>query len=197
MKQKLSFSSPTLQQIDSEAEEIISARLKHLDQLRDDIRAIEERLKSAAIPFDFVYVFSSDESSYEGEHGLGIDYDVQTFTEYKDFCIVWGKSEQDEYRLSYQVFITKDETLQFYDNECIKVINEKLCHAGDPVLSFSKPLLETKSQFRLQIENELPHFYKMIVEALKTRSHEDFVVVYSPNKKSPNLSMVELRRGKK
>jgi len=198
MKQKLPFNSPALQQIDSEAEDIISSRLTHLDQLRDDIRALEERLKSASIPFTLVYVLSSEESSYEGVAGL--DYEgitpLTVVTEYKDSCIVWGKGEHDEYRLSHQIFITKDETDHYYDQKGIKV-NEKLCNAGNPVLSFSKPLLETKSQFRLQIENELPHFYSRIVTALKVLPNEDFLVFYSPNKTSPNFSMIELRGSKK
>lgn len=43
------------------------------------------------------------------------------------------------------------------------------------------PLIETKSRIRLSVENELPVFYKMIIEELEKDPLRNFVFVKSPN----------------
>ena len=82
-----------------------------------------------------------DEFPYTGE-----------FIEYTDNCLVWGKTEYGEYRLSYNIYLTENE-IEKYNGDGEKVF-ERIRDDGEPKLSTSKPLIETKSHFRLKIENE-------------------------------------------
>jgi hypothetical protein len=188
MKSKLSFTSTSLQKINSEADSIISSHLQDLDRISNDIKALEERLKAAGIPFTFLYVLSSEKRRFERTAYQNMSpYDefpyTAEFREYTDNCLVWGKTEDGEYRLSYNIYITENE-IEKYNGDGEKVY-EREREVGEPKLSTSKPLIETKSNFRLKIENELPVFYKMIIEALKTKRDQDRIVEYSPSYNQP------------
>lgn len=187
MKSQLSFTSASLQKINYEADSIISSHLQDLDRISNDIRALEERLKTAGIPFTFLYVLSSEKRRFETTvYQSMYPYDgpyTAEFREYTDNCLVWGKTEDGEYHLSYNIYITENE-IEKYNDDGGKVY-EREREMGEPKLSASKPLIETKSNFRLKIENELPVFYKMIIEALKTKRDQDRIVEYLPSYNQP------------
>lgn len=188
MKSKLSFASASLQKINTEADAIISNHLQDLDRISNDLKALEERLKIAGIPFTFLYVLSSEQRRYERTaYQTMSPYDEFPYTgefiEYTDNCLVWGKNEAGEYRLSFNVFCTENE-IEKYNGDGEKVY-ERIRNEGESKLSTSKPLIETKSHFRLKIENELPSFYKMVIEALRSKRDQDRVVEYSPNYNQP------------
>lgn len=188
MKSKLSFTSASLQKINDEADSIISTHLQDLDRISNDLKALEERLKIAGIPFTFLYIVSSEKRRYKRTvYQTMSPYDEFPYTgefiEYTDNCLIWGKNEAGEYRLSYNVYLTENE-IEKYNGDGEKVY-ERIRDDGEPKLSTSKPLIETKSHFRLKIENELPVFYKMIVEALRTKRDQDRVIEYSPNYNQP------------
>lgn len=188
MKSKLSFVSTSLQKINVEADSIISTHLQDLDRISNDLKALEEGLKIAGIPFTLLYVVSSEQRRYERTaYQTMSPYDEFPYTgefiEYTDNCLVWGKNEAGEYRLSYNVYCTENE-IEKYNGDGEKVY-ERIRKGGEPKLSTSKPLIETKSHFRLKIENELPIFYKIIIEALRTKRHQDRIVEYSPNYNQP------------
>lgn len=188
MKSKLSFTSASLQKINVEADSIISNHLQDLDRISNDLKALEERLKIAGIPFTFLYVISSEQRRYERTvYQTMSPYDELPYTgefiEYTDNCLIWGKNEAGEYRLRYNVYHTENE-IEKYNGDGEKVY-KRIRGEGVPRLFTSKPLIETKSHFRLKIENELPVFYKMIVEVLRTKRDQDRIVEYSPNYNQP------------
>jgi hypothetical protein len=187
MKSKLSFTSASLQKINSEADSIIASHLQDLDRISNDIKALEERLKAAGIPFTFLYVLSSGKRRFVRTAYQAISPDDEfpytgEFIEYTDNCLVWGKTEDGEYRLSYIVYTTENEVEKGNgDGEKDYERND-----GEPKPSISKPLIETKSNFRLKVESELPVFYKMVIEALKTKRDQARIVEYSPNYNQPS-----------
>lgn len=186
MKSKLSFTSASLQKINLEADPIITSHLQDLDRISNDIKALEERLKAAGIPFTFLYVLSSKErrierTAYKSTADEEIPCTAE-FCEYTDNCLAWERTEEGEYRLSYNIYITENE-IEKNNGDGGKV--EESEGVGEPKLATTKPLIETKSNFRLKIENELPIFYKMIIEALKTKREQDRIVEYSPNYNQP------------
>lgn len=188
MKTKTSFSSLSLQKINLEAESIISSHLQALDRISNDIKALEERLKMAGIPFAFTYIISSDERRYirTAYQQISPYHEVPyraEFVEYTDNCLFWGKNETDEFRLSYNVYITESEMEKYTSDE--EKTYERVVNEGKPRLSSSKPLIETKSHFRIKIEKELLDFYTLIIEALKTKKDHDCIVKYSPNYNLP------------
>ena len=158
MKEKYTFSSPTLQKIDSEAETVISSHLQSLDRVSNDIKSLEEKLKTAAIPFTFIYILSMRRIPSQE------DRDV-----WEEPCLVWGKSDTNDYRLLYNLYKTED------------IHVEGLTCEGSPKLELSKPLIELKSHLRLQIENELPFFYELIINSLKSESKKGCIIVLSPS----------------
>ncbi|PJD94524.1 MAG: hypothetical protein CK425_11115 [Parachlamydia sp.] len=174
---KLSFTSSSLQKINSEADLIISSHLQDLDRISNDIKALEERLKGAGIPFNFLFVLSSESrrcAYATRSHGCPI----AELIEYTNNCLAWGKTKDGEFRLCHSVYITQNEIEEYH---CDEGSFEKEIERGEPMLSASKPLIETKSNFRLKIENELPFFYRMILDALKKERDQENVVKYSPN----------------
>lgn len=162
MKAKYTFSSPTLQKIDSEAETVISSHLQSLDRVSNDIKSLEEKLKTAAIPFTFIYILST-RNTVSQEDGWE-DRDI-----WEEPCLVWGKSETNDFRLLYNLYKTEDISVQGSTYE------------GTPKLELSKPLIESKAHLRLQIENELPFFYELIIKSIKTESKKGRIIVSSPS----------------
>lgn len=164
MKTKCTFSSLALQEIDSEAETVISSHLQSLDRVSNDIKSLEEKLKVAAIPFTFVYVLSSKEFVLHEDDSSYNDKEI-----WDDLCLVWGKNETNDFRLLYNVYVTED------------FIAQGSCSESSPELKSSKPLIESKSRIRLQIENELPDFYRKIIKALESKTREEIIFEFSPN----------------
>jgi hypothetical protein len=188
MKTKQSFSNSFLQKINLEAEDIISNHLQELDRISNDIKALEERLKHAGVPFVFYYFLSSEDRRYNGvafnltAFNQQIPYPAE-FVEQTNSCLVWGKCEDDNYRLSHNVYINVNEIDKHDDGNGQHA--EKIRNTGENKLTSSKPLIETKSHFRVKIEKELVPFYKAIIEALKTKRDQDCVLEYSPNYNLP------------
>lgn len=188
MKQKFNFSNISLQKISIDAESVTSTHLQSLDRISNDIKALEERLKNSGVPFTFYYVLSSDDRRY---HGIGhrmVDvYEEASyqseFIEQTDNCLVWGKCEDGQYRLTHNIYITDNEIDKYDDGN--GQYAEKVRNDGKPKLCFSKPLIETKSHFRVKIEKELVPFYKGILEALRTKRDQDCIFEYSPNYNIP------------
>ncbi len=171
-----SFVSTSLQILNSEADSVISNHLQDLDRISNDIKALEERLKTAGIPFTFTYVFSSEKTRFVRPNSTEKFPYQDEFIRHTDHCIVWGKNKT-EYRFSYNVYVTQSEVFKYADGEKILERYED----GKSILSQSKPLIETKSHFRIKIEKELSSFYKLIIEALKTQQDQDNIFEYSPN----------------
>lgn len=188
MKTKSSFSNASLQKINIEAEDIISSHLQELDQISNDIKALEERLKASGIPFAFYYVLSSEERRYGGvaftltAFNQQIPYEAE-FIEQTDSCLVWDKCEDNNYRLSHKMYTTQNEIDKYDDGDGERA--ERVRNDGKPKIVFSKPLIETKSHFRVKIEKELVYFFKAIVQALKTQRDQDCIFEYSPNYNIP------------
>lgn len=176
MKSKTSFASPSLQIFSSEADSVISNHLRDLDRVSNDIKALEERLKTAGIPFNFTYIFSSEQTRFVRPNSREKLPYPDEFIKHTDHCLVWGKNE-GEYRFSYNVYVTQIEIFKYGDGE--KVLERY--QDGESNLSLSKPLIETKSHFRVKIEKELSSFYKLIIEALKTKRDQENIFNYSPN----------------
>jgi hypothetical protein len=188
MQSKISFANPDLQKINQEADPIICNHLKDLDRISNDIKALEERLKASGIPFNFLYVLSSAKRRVERkEYKSCSPYDEVPYLaeihQYIDYCLVWGKTQEGDYRLSYNIYNTEAEIDKYDDGNGKVYEREKECE--EPKVFSSKPLIETKSNFRLIIEKELPVFYKMIIEALKTKREQDLIVEYSPHYNKP------------
>lgn len=189
MNKKSHFINSSIKKIDSEAESVISSHLQDLDRISNDIKVLEERLKAAGIPFAFLYVLSSETKRIERiayqkmAPWLNETPYTAEFCEYTDNCLVWGKTEGGEYRLSYNIYTTENE-IEKYNGDG-KEVYEREKEGGELKLTTSKPLIETKSNFRLKIENELPVFYKMIIEALKNKMDQDRIVDYSPSYNLP------------
>lgn len=137
--QKKQLISKSLQQIHSSAEEVISSHVQRLDRISNDIRALEEILLKAGIPFKFSY--SLESKTYTA-------CDPPTTDRY---YLVWDKKR-----------ITYEKTINFKETETL-------------------PLIETKAQVRLSVENELPFFYEKIIESLKTDPMQHIAFVKSPN----------------
>lgn len=184
MKTKESFFSPLLQRINLEAEDVISNHLQDLDRISNDIKALEERLKSAGIPFAFHYMLSSEDRRYSGvgfnvtAFNQQIPYPAE-FVEQTNSCLVWDKCSDGNYRLSHNIYVNVNEIDKYDDGNGQHA--EKIRDCGENKLTFSKPLIETKSHFRVKIEKELVPFYKAIIEALKTKRDQDCIIEYSPN----------------
>jgi hypothetical protein len=184
MKTKSSFFNPSLQKISLEAESVISNHLQDLDRISNDIKALEEQLKNSGLPFTFYYILSSDDRRY---HGIShqtvnlyeeVPYEAE-FIEQTDSCLVWGKCEDGQYRLSHNIYVTDNEIDKYDDGDGHYA--ERIRNNGTPRLFSSKPLIETKSHFRVKVENELAPFYKGIVEALRTKRDQDCIFEYSLN----------------
>lgn len=181
---KKNFLSPSLRDVDNEVDPTISAHKQNLDRVSNDIKSLENRLLEAAIPFTFIYVLKSKERTFddvkpyfEVDHNCWI---VRKSTEYIDDCLSWYKTKNNVFRLCYCEFATVDEFDQIsLDGEQWEQVGET--DKGSPIIILSKPLIEMKIHFRQNIENELPHFYKSIVEGLK--KEKDTIISYSPNYK--------------
>ena len=111
-----------------------------------------------------------------------VDYQAE-LVEQTDSCLMWGKSEDGQYRLSHNVYVTENEIDKYDDGN--GQYAERVRNNGEPKLVSSKPLIETKSHFRVKIEKELVPFYKAIIEALKTKRDQDYIFEYSPNYNIP------------
>lgn len=184
MKSKLSFSSPSLQEINTEAEAVISTHLQNLDRVSNDIKALEDQLATSGIPYTFYYVLSSEDRRYNQNEAFHDELIYTTESaEQTDSCLVWGKCEDGQYRLSHNVYVTINEVAKNYDKS--DQYAKKVLRNGEPELHFSRPLIETKAHFRVQIEKELVHFYKAIIEALKTKRDQECIFEYSPNYNQP------------
>lgn len=175
------FVNPMLQKIDNEAQTIIANHLNDLKRASEDIKALENSLREAAIPFSFRYKLTSCEVSFE-EPAFQIDWDVQyeylgSFIKKTEECLEWIKDSNNKARLFYNVYKTVREIKNVVEYGKQR---ETILH-GKEVLESSRPLIETRSQLRLKFETELPVFYHKIIEALKTQRNEECIVVLSPN----------------
>lgn len=183
MINKSLFLNKSLQEINVESDVIISNHLQDLHRISNDINALEKRLKEGGIPFTFIYILSSNSRRFERK--ISDCFYLSEVDEEIENCLVWGKTEDCKYRLRYNTYITETVyELATYTPSGEPVYgNGKI---GEPRLITTKPLIETKSNFRLKIENELPVFYKMIIDALKTKRDQDLIVGYSPKCKQPH-----------
>lgn len=199
MVKNYQFTNPSLQKIDSDAESIISNHIHRLDSISNDINALEERLQIAGIPFNFVYVLSEESRKFSKSilshqpmilYGDDfIEHEV-SIIEYVDHCLVWGKNEDGKFRLSHIVYATENELIKYSGDD--EKVYERESEDGEPKISTSTPLIQTKSQLRLKLEKELPIFYKMIIEALKTKVDQEYIVKYSPNYNSIFPAKIDL-----
>lgn len=140
--QKHQLISENLQKIHSSAEEVIASHVQRLDRISNDIRALEEILLKAGIPFKFSY--SLKREFWLDSEGKKTD---QTY-----YYLIWDKK-----RIIYEVSKGYNQTQE------------------------SLPLIETKSQVRLFVENELASFYEKIIFSLKEDPMQDMVLSKSPN----------------
>ncbi len=183
MKQKeYSFHSSGLQKVNQEAESIFTSHLLNLDRISKDIKTLEETLRMAAIPFFFIYVFSSENRRYWRTKYLDLpDGSIPDgrglFECYEEHCLVWGKNSDNQYRLSYNVYVSEDE-LEEHEHEGKERI--EIISRLKPFLKYSKPLIESKAHIRINIENELPHFYRDLIRALKSEKGVGVVIDYTP-----------------
>lgn len=159
------FTSNELQKVDVDSESIVSSHLQELINVSNDINLLEEKLKKAAIPFPFIYIF---------------DYISSRNRNHYYECLVWGKDSNGNYRLSHNVYYLEYAALSHLDKDSRRRDIAKLIG--------SKPVIETKSSFRLKIKNHLPFFYKEIINSLKTESTIGFEVVF----KAPHISAIPL-----
>lgn len=135
--------SESFQKIHNNSEQIIVLHVNRLDRISNDIKATEQVLLGACIPFKFYYKFR-------------LEIDLFDNNAQWNYSLEWDKK-----RLIYR----KCKGLGF------------VCSQPD----FKTPLIETKSQIRLSLENELPIFYKTIIEELGKNPTEDFIYAISPN----------------
>jgi hypothetical protein len=177
MENDFSFSSPELQKENAELELLIDEHRQKIINASNDINALEAKLKNAGIPFCFVYVLSVKSElllldlSNDPEE-MGPCEDVGRSIEH---CLVWGKTNTNNFRLSYCIYQVDTQLELDHEANIVSIIEER-----DPVLIFSRPLIETKAHLRLRIEPELPIFYRMLVGALRSTLENDMIVVESP-----------------
>lgn len=180
MENKFSFFSTSLQKVHSESEVVIADHLQKIINVSNDINNLEDKLKKSAIPFRFIYVFLTEKSIFSCDlskdpDSFGPFEDIERST---DHCLVWGKHNNNDYRLSYQFFQTDYVIELDHDKQMVFISEER-----DPVLKLVKPLIETKAYFRLKVENELPDFYRSLVNSLTMESEKEIIVVDSPSNK--------------
>ncbi len=184
MKTKLTFSDPSFQKINEEAESVISKHLEELDRISNDIKALEERLKISGSPFTFTYLISSDKERCTGTAYYYCDVYEQVpytaqFDKYTESCLFWGKNKDNDHRLSLNIYTTEDEIETYVTDDGKR--SEKLIAEGIPLLLSSKPLIETKSNVRVKFYKELLGFYTSFIEALKTKRDQECIYEYSSN----------------
>lgn len=153
MDKQVAFSSELLKEIDSGSKAIIDAHIEKLDQASNDIKFLEQRLKSSSIPFSFFYALFNEKENMD----------------YKEHYIVWDNNKK---KLLYEVYSAKDEIEEYYTD------SQELCEReieNTPELEVSKLLCETKVCLRLKIFNYLPDFYKKIVKNLKLEKNKDCI----------------------
>lgn len=178
MENKTLFNSHALQIIDSETSDVFTNHLKKISNISEDINALENKLKKSGVPFQFFYVFLSEKKHTPFHYEKQDVEDLLTIITDKeqslDHCLAWSKNCNGDYRLSYQLFIVN--SLLFLENgkKSQLIENEK------PKVKVNKPLIETKVNLRLKIENELPHFFRFIVDSLKNDFDKEIVIVHSP-----------------
>jgi len=181
-KSNKKFNSNILNKIDSESKAIIDSHLKKVSVVSDDIKTLEKKLKGAAIPFTFIYIFKSQENRgqvYPDEY-----YGCDTYkTEYLFHCLVFGTDKHNNRRLLYNIYKIEDFNGIRYSEvgEVVGVIE-----AGSTSILSSIPLIETKSHFRLKVVDFLSSFYTMIIDHLattnlaETSNEEPTIIVDSP-----------------
>lgn len=172
------FSNNLLQKIDTEADSIITNHLQELDQVSNDIKLLEEKLKKAAVPFTFIYVLSSDQTRLLREMPPELGLDNVEFVEHKDRSLIFGKNKEGNYRLSYGLYVTYCD-INVHDTG--NGIYERALYPGETTLEKCQPLIETKANIRIKAGRELHIFYKKIIESLKMKADQEEIVDYSPN----------------
>jgi len=175
MTQKSNLSSPSLQKIQLESEPIIAQHLQKIHDVSNDIKALEDQFKNSAIHFTLIHVLSSSKKMYDEADGYQESFRRTDILEYEDICLVWCKTNEGNYRLSKNIYITKIEVHLDYSSGDVLDIFEQY----PSQLTFSKPLIETKSHFRLQIEKELSPFYKNIIQILKIGRYDETEISFS------------------
>ena len=175
MTQKSNLSSPSLQKIQLESEPIIAQHLQKIHDVSNDIKALEDQFKNSAIHFTLIHVLSSSQKMYDEENSYQDCSSIADILEYEDICLVWCKTNEGNYRLSKNIYITKIEVhLDYSSGDVLDILKQYRSQ-----LTFSKPLIETKSHFRLQIEKELPPFYKNIIQILKIGRYDETEISFS------------------
>lgn len=169
MKSTISFSNKTLQKINFEAKDIISEHLQNLDQISEDIKMLEKKLITSALPFTYIYVISSEE--HIKTEWSEREYEYLKYVDHTDNCLVFGKNSSGECRLSHSVYSTRGWLER---DGCLR-------HKDETVLISYRPLIETKAHFRVTIEKELASFFEGVISALKNQRHKENVTIYSPN----------------
>lgn len=165
------FLGKELSDIHLEADRVISSHLSRLDRVSSDIKTLEEVLKKSAIPFTFVYVLYS-EAEYMGHEEPYFEIDSKVYA-FDDHCLVWEQTDKGS-RLYYNIYRTKHQ----FNINTKQEIDDK---TATTYLKSSIPLIETKALFRLQIEKELPLFYKNLIKNLELTDKKDCYFFYSTN----------------
>ena len=162
MKHLSHLNSDSFQLISSEVSGI--EYLQKMNNVSKEINSLEANLKNAGIPFQFIYVFMTEKS------GVG-DVEIR-----RDHCLVWSRNKNNQFRLSYQIFVTEHEFSEDGEKDIWDIIQE-----SPPRLKFERPLIETKGYFRLRIQKELSYFFDMIIDSLKKEASKKMIIVHSPN----------------
>lgn len=168
---KLQFSSKDLRNIHSIAEKSISTHLAKLDEVSNDIKALEDVLSKAGISINFRYWFESERA--KGQMPVNEFESVATKIEIFHY-MVWCRDKQ---RLLYEVETTQREVVD----------KGQSYRQWGPMVSISKPLIETKAHIRLKVRPELQHFYNRIIERLGHGHLQETVEEASPNLDIPFL----------
>lgn len=104
MNKKIAFTSQSLQEINLEAEWVISTHLQDLDRISNDIKSLEQQLESSGIHFTFYFVLSTEERRFKRIQGMSYDLIQSEIAEQTDHCQVWGKCDENKSRLSYNIY---------------------------------------------------------------------------------------------
>lgn len=159
------FLNTDLQSINSTAEKSISSHLAKLDQVSNDIKALENMLSKAGISINFMYLF--EEEHDKGHVQLNEFDSIKTHLEILHY-MVWNRDKQ---RLLYEIHTIHREIVEA----------EEHYRQWKPDVFTSKPLIETKAHIRLKVQPELQFFYNQIIGLLGQGHVQERVIERSPN----------------
>lgn len=163
---KVAFSNKKLQDIHATAEQSISSHLAKLDEVSNDIKALEAVLSKSGISVTFLYLF---EKLFERRRRRVCEFESVNVRVEIQHYVVWDRDKQ---RLLYEVHEIESEIVE---------PSEKSYRKWGPYLRYSKPLIETKTHIRLKVLPELQLFYNQIIKLLGQGQLQERIVERSPN----------------